>query len=107
MQAGRVRVWQVQLFVYAVCGLRSALAGVLLVGFNSAGGDLRARHRRRVSGVAKLGRGNVALAERPEPAAGAGQVVLAVEAAGICGTDIHIVDDEFRSRPPVTMGHEV
>jgi ribose transport system permease protein len=31
-----VRVWQVQLFVYAVCGLLSALAGVLLVGFNNA-----------------------------------------------------------------------
>jgi L-iditol 2-dehydrogenase len=36
-----------------------------------------------------------------------GYVVLAVEAAGICGTDLHIVDDEFRSWPPVTMGHEV
>jgi ribose transport system permease protein len=31
-----VRVWQVLLFVYAVCGLLSALAGVLLVGFNNA-----------------------------------------------------------------------
>jgi ribose transport system permease protein len=31
-----VRVWQVQLFVYATCGLLSALAGVLLVGFNNA-----------------------------------------------------------------------
>ena len=31
-----VRVWQVQLVVYAVCGLLSALAGVLLVGFNNA-----------------------------------------------------------------------
>jgi L-iditol 2-dehydrogenase len=33
--------------------------------------------------------------------------VLEVTAAGICGTDIHIYDDEFPSRPPVTMGHEV
>jgi ribose transport system permease protein len=31
-----VRVWQVQLFVYVACGLLSALAGVLLVGFNNA-----------------------------------------------------------------------
>ncbi len=31
-----VRVWQVQLFVYAICGLLAALAGVLLVGFNNA-----------------------------------------------------------------------
>jgi|tagenome__1003787_1003787.scaffolds.fasta_scaffold20982641_3 ribose transport system permease protein len=31
-----VRVWQVQIFVYVVCGMLSALAGVLLVGFNDA-----------------------------------------------------------------------
>jgi L-iditol 2-dehydrogenase len=33
--------------------------------------------------------------------------VLDVVAAGICGTDIHIYDGEYASRPPVTMGHEV
>ena len=27
--------------------------------------------------------------------------------AGVCGTDLHIEADEFRSEPPVTMGHEV
>jgi ribose transport system permease protein len=31
-----VRVWQVLLFVYAMCGVLSALAGILLVGFNNA-----------------------------------------------------------------------
>jgi ribose transport system permease protein len=31
-----VRVWQVQLFVYALCGVLSAAAGVVLVGFNNA-----------------------------------------------------------------------
>jgi ribose transport system permease protein len=31
-----VRVWQVQLFVYSFCGVLSALAGILLVGFNNA-----------------------------------------------------------------------
>ena len=60
-------------------------------------------------GLAKLapGPGNVALAKRPEPFARPGHVVLEVVAAGICGTDLHIVDDEFPSRPPVTLGHEV
>ncbi|HXH82494.1 MAG TPA: alcohol dehydrogenase catalytic domain-containing protein, partial [Candidatus Tectomicrobia bacterium] len=60
-------------------------------------------------GLTKIapGPGNVGLVERPEPVVRPGHVVLAVEAAGICGTDLHIVDDEFRSRPPVTMGHEV
>ena len=60
-------------------------------------------------GVTKLapGAGNVALSERPEPSAGAGEVVLDVVAAGICGTDIHIYDGEYAAVPPVTMGHEV
>jgi ribose transport system permease protein len=31
-----VRVWQVQLFVYVACGLLTALAGILVVGFNNA-----------------------------------------------------------------------
>jgi ribose transport system permease protein len=31
-----VRVWQVQLFVYVLCGVLSAAAGTLLVGFNNA-----------------------------------------------------------------------
>jgi ribose transport system permease protein len=31
-----VRTWQVLLFVYAMCGLLSAAAGILLVGFNNA-----------------------------------------------------------------------
>jgi L-iditol 2-dehydrogenase len=62
-----------------------------------------------MKGLAKLGPGseNVGIVERDEPVVRAGHVVLAVRAAGICGTDIHIVDDEFRSWPPVTMGHEV
>jgi ribose transport system permease protein len=33
---GGVRIWQVLLFVYAICGVLSALAGILLVGFNNA-----------------------------------------------------------------------
>ena len=53
------------------------------------------------------GEGNVTLREAPRPEPGPGEVLLAVRAAGICGTDIHIWDDEFPSEPPVTMGHEV
>ncbi len=60
-------------------------------------------------GVTKLqvGVGNVGLAERPEREPGPGEVRLAVLGAGVCGTDLHIEADEFRSAPPVTMGHEV
>lgn len=60
-------------------------------------------------GLTKIAPGpeNVGLAERPEPVAAPGQVVVRVLAAGICGTDLHIVADEFRSWPPVVLGHEV
>lgn len=53
------------------------------------------------------GPGNVGLAEREPVRAGPGEVVLEVRGAGVCGTDLHIEADEFRSVPPVTMGHEV
>jgi L-iditol 2-dehydrogenase len=59
--------------------------------------------------LAKLapGPGNVGLAERDERTPGPGEVAVSVRAAGVCGTDLHIEVDEFASRPPVTMGHEV
>ena len=60
-------------------------------------------------GLTKLlpGPGHVALSEVPLPVAGADEVLVEVHATGICGTDLHIADDEFASRPPVVMGHEV
>lgn len=64
---------------------------------------------RLMQGVAKLapGPGNVGLAERPERDPAPGEVVLDVIASGVCGTDLHIEDDEFPTSPPMTMGHEV
>jgi L-iditol 2-dehydrogenase len=41
-----------------------------------------------------------------EPACGAHQVKLEVAACGICGTDLHVYHDTFRSFPPVILGHE-
>jgi len=46
------------------------------------------------------------LDEVATPQARPGWVVLDVGYAGICGTDLHIVEDEFPSWPPVTLGHE-
>jgi L-iditol 2-dehydrogenase len=40
----------------------------------------------------------------PEP--GPGEVLVRVEAAGICGTDRHLFKGEFPCKPPVTLGHE-
>lgn len=61
------------------------------------------------TGVSKLGTGpdSVGLREFTVNDPGPGQVLLEVISAGICGTDLHIADDEFPSQPPVTMGHEV
>jgi len=53
------------------------------------------------------GVGNVEVREIAEPQPGPGQVKLRVHAAGLCGTDLHIYKDEFRSWPPVVLGHEV
>jgi L-iditol 2-dehydrogenase len=53
------------------------------------------------------GVGNVELRTIEEPGPGPGQALIEVRAAGICGTDLHIYHDEFRTRPPVVMGHEV
>jgi L-iditol 2-dehydrogenase len=42
--------------------------------------------------------------ERPAPLAG--ELLVRVEAAGICGTDRHLFHGEFPCHPPVTLGHE-
>ena len=42
----------------------------------------------------------------PEPVAGPGQVVVAVHAAGICGTDVHATQGLFPWNPPLVLGHE-
>lgn len=54
-----------------------------------------------------LGDPRLVLQEVPEPDLRPGHVILDVAAAGICGTDVHIRHDEYRSDPPVTLGHEV
>ena len=51
--------------------------------------------------------GSFRVAEVPDPKPGPGQIVVKVEACGICGTDLHIVDGEFPPTPyPITPGHE-
>ncbi len=51
--------------------------------------------------------GRMPLRDRPEPAAGPGQVVVEVHAAGICGSDVHgFTGHTGRRTPGVVMGHE-
>lgn len=42
----------------------------------------------------------------PDPVPGAGQVLVAVDTAGICGTDVHATQGLFPWTPPLVMGHE-
>ena len=54
----------------------------------------------------KKGRGYVKLVEMPAPEISPREIKIAVRAAGICGTDIHIAHDTFPYSPPVILGHE-
>ncbi len=44
--------------------------------------------------------------EKPLRALRDGEILVKVEACGICGTDVHIVEGTSRSTPPVVLGHE-
>ncbi len=54
----------------------------------------------------KKGEGFVALRECPMPSCAEDEVLIRVAFGGICGTDIHILHDQFAYYPPVIMGHE-
>ncbi len=48
----------------------------------------------------------LAVARLPEPAPSAGEVTIAVEACGVCRTDLHILEGEVAARLPVVPGHQ-
>src|SRR5438132_2235336 len=50
----------------------------------------------------------VAVQEVPDPVPGPADVVVRVEACGICASDLHLIHGEMPAPvpPPITMGHE-
>lgn len=52
------------------------------------------------------GVGNLELGILEEPTCKENQVKIEVAYTGICGTDLHILHDTFKSSPPVVLGHE-
>jgi L-iditol 2-dehydrogenase len=52
------------------------------------------------------GAGFMEVREMPEPTIRPGHVIIEVEVAGICGTDLHIQSAEYPFNPPVILGHE-
>jgi alcohol dehydrogenase, propanol-preferring len=50
----------------------------------------------------------VRLADLPEPSAGPGELLVRVQACGVCRTDLHIVDGELtRPKLPLVIGHQI
>jgi len=46
------------------------------------------------------------LSDYPKPVVKPGWVLVEVAACGICGTDVHILEDTHKNWPPVVLGHE-
>lgn len=53
------------------------------------------------------GNHRVTVDEVEVPTVGLSDVLIRPEYVGLCGTDAHIVDGEYTSAPPVTLGHEI
>ena len=54
------------------------------------------------------GPGDLRLESVPDPQPGADEVLVAVEACGVCGSDLHFLDGSARTaHVPITLGHEV
>lgn len=53
-----------------------------------------------------MGVEDIRTVEVPVPQLGAGDILVQVEAAGICGTDRHLFKGEFPSTPGTVLGHE-
>jgi len=48
----------------------------------------------------------LAAREIREPTPGAGEVAVAIEACGVCRTDLHVVEGEISARLPIVPGHQ-
>ncbi|WP_342471428.1 alcohol dehydrogenase catalytic domain-containing protein [Metasolibacillus sp. FSL H7-0170] len=54
----------------------------------------------------KGGVGNIEVGTVEEPTCNDNEVKIEIAYTGICGTDLHIYHDTFKSYPPVILGHE-
>jgi len=50
--------------------------------------------------------GDMRIETRPTPVPGPGELLVRVEAAGLCGSDRHMYRGEYPTALPVTLGHE-
>ncbi len=52
------------------------------------------------------GREKVVVTQAPDPVPGPGEALLRVEHVTLCGTDLHIWEDDYASELPIVQGHE-
>lgn len=50
--------------------------------------------------------GQISIEQVPDPSTGTDEVIVQVAQAGICGTDLHIFNNEYLSSFPLIAGHE-
>ena len=53
------------------------------------------------------GIGNLEVLDVAEPIPKPDQLKIEVKVGAICGTDLHIHDDEYANCPPMVLGHEM
>jgi propanol-preferring alcohol dehydrogenase len=46
------------------------------------------------------------LEDVPKPSPGPGQVLIKIGGAGVCHSDLHVMEEELGFKPPFTLGHE-
>jgi propanol-preferring alcohol dehydrogenase len=56
----------------------------------------------RFNGVGKP----ASIADVPQPKPGAGQVLVKIGGAGVCHSDLHVMDHDFGLGSSFTLGHE-
>jgi alcohol dehydrogenase, propanol-preferring len=44
--------------------------------------------------------------EVPKPSPGPGQIVVKIGGAGVCHSDLHVMEEDLGFKPPFTLGHE-
>jgi propanol-preferring alcohol dehydrogenase len=46
------------------------------------------------------------IADVPKPSPGPGQVLVRIGGAGVCHSDLHVMEEDLGFKPPFTLGHE-